>query len=186
MEGKVKTITDFGAFIGLEEGIDGLIHISDMSWTKHVKNPSDVLKKGQKIKAVVLSIDEQKERISLGLKQLTPDPWDRAIPERYKFGQDETVKVTKVADFGAFVELEHGIEGLIPASEMVKDAPAFKEGDEVTARVIKVDKGDRKIALSVKAQIKGTDRSTLKDYMSQQEKPDTSIGALLKERTDPS
>ncbi len=186
VEGKVKTITDFGAFIGLEEGIDGLIHISDLSWTKHVKNPSEVFKKGQKIRAVVLSIDAQKERISLGLKQLTPDPWDRAIPERYKVGQDETVKVTKIADFGAFVELEHGIEGLIPASEMVKDAPAFKEGDEVTARVIKVDKGDRKIALSVKAQIKGNDRSTLKDYMSQQEKPDTSIGALLKERTDPS
>ena len=186
VEGKVKTITDFGAFIGLEEGIDGLIHISDLSWTKHVKNPSEVLKKGQKIKAVVLSIDAQKERISLGLKQLTPDPWDKAIPERYKVGQDETVKVTKIADFGAFVELEHGIEGLIPASEMVKDSPAFKEGDEVTARVIKVDKGDRKIALSVKAQIKGNDRSTLKDYMSQQEKPDTSIGALLKERTDPS
>jgi small subunit ribosomal protein S1 len=186
VEGKVKTITDFGAFIGLEEGIDGLIHISDLSWTKHVKNPSEVFKKGQKIRAVVLSIDAQKERISLGLKQLTPDPWDRAIPERYKVGQDETVKVTKIADFGAFVELEHGIEGLIPASEMVKDSPAFKEGDEVTARVIKVDKGDRKIALSVKAQIKGNDRSTLKDYMSQQEKPDTSIGALLKERTDPS
>jgi len=186
VEGKVKTITDFGAFIGLEEGIDGLIHISDLSWTKHVKNPSEVFKKGQKIRAVVLSIDAQKERISLGLKQLTPDPWDRAIPERYKVGQDETVKVTKIADFGAFVELEHGIEGLIPASEMVKDSPALKAGDEVTARVIKVDKGDRKIALSVKAQIKGNDRSTLKDYMSQQEKPDTSIGALLKERTDPS
>ena len=186
VEGKVKTITDFGAFIGLEEGIDGLIHISDLSWTKHVKNPSEVFKKGQKIRAVVLSIDAQKERISLGLKQLTPDPWDRAIPERYKVGQDETVKVTKIADFGAFVELEHGIEGLIPSSEMVKDSPSFKEGDEVTARVIKVDKGDRKIALSVKAQIKGNDRSTLKDYMSQQEKPDTSIGALLKERTDPS
>ena len=186
VEGKVKTITDFGAFIGLEEGIDGLIHISDLSWTKHVKNPSEVLKKGQKIRAAVLSIDAQKERISLGLKQLTPDPWDRAIPERYKVGQDETVKVTKIADFGAFVELEHGIEGLIPASEMVKDSPTFKEGDEVTARVIKVDKGERKIALSVKAQIKGNDRSTLKDYMSQQEKPDTSIGALLKERTDPS
>jgi len=186
VEGKVKTITDFGAFIGLEEGIDGLIHISDLSWTKHVKNPSEVLKKGQKIRAVVLSIDAQKERISLGLKQLTPDPWDKEIPDRYKVGQDETVKVTKLADFGAFVELEHGIEGLIPASEMVKDSPAFKEGDEVTARVIKVDKGERKIALSVKAQIKGNDRSTLKDYMSQQEKPDTSIGALLKERTDPS
>ena len=186
VEGKVKTITDFGAFIGLEEGIDGLIHISDLSWTKHVKNPSEVLKKGQKIRAVVLSVDAQKERISLGLKQLTPDPWDSAISERYKVGQDETVKVTKIADFGAFVELEHGIEGLIPVSEMMKDAPAIKEGDQVTARVIKVDKGERKVALSIKAQIKGNDRSTLKDYMNQQEKPDTSIGALLKERSDPS
>jgi len=183
VEGKVKTVTEFGAFIGLEEGIDGLIHISDLSWTKHMKHPSEALKKGQKTRAVVLSIDSQKERISLGIKQLTPDPWDKVIPDRYQVGQDETVKVTKVADFGAFVELEHGIEGLIPASELMKDAPAIKEGDEVTVRVIKVDKGDRKIALSVKARIKGNDRSTLKDYMSQQEKLDTSIGALLKERS---
>ncbi len=183
VEGKVKTITDFGAFIGLEEGIDGLIHISDLSWTQHIKHPSEVLKKGQKTKAVVLSIDPLKERISLGLKQLTPDPWEKAILERYKVGQDETVKVKKVADFGAFVELELGIEGLIPTSEMLKDAPAIKEGDEVSARVIKIDKGERKIALSIKAQVKGNDRSTLKEYMSQQEKPDTSIGALLKDRS---
>jgi small subunit ribosomal protein S1 len=183
VEGKVKTITDFGAFIGLEEGIDGLIHISDMSWIKHIKHPSELLKKGQKTKAVVLSVDPQKERISLGLKQLTPDPWEQAILERYKVGQDETVKVTKVADFGVFVELEQGIEGLIPTSEMLKDAPEIKEGDTVTARVIKVDKGDRKIALSTKAHVKNKDRSTLRDYMNQQEKPDTSIGALLKERS---
>ena len=142
-----------------------------------------MLKKGQKTKAVVLSIDPAKERISLGIKQLTPDPWDKAIPERYKVGQDEKVKVTKKADFGMFVELEHGIEGLIPASEVPKDSPEIKEGDEVTARVIKVDKGDRKIALSIKAHVKGQDRSTLRDYMKQQEKPDTTIGALLKERS---
>ena len=98
-------------------------------------------------------------------------------------GQDETIRVTKKADFGMFVELEHGIEGLIPTSEVPKDSPEIKEGDEVTARVIKVDKGDRKIALSIKAHTKGQDRSTLRDYMSQQEKPDTSIGALLKERS---
>lgn len=183
VEGKVKTITDFGAFIGLEEGIDGLIHISDLSWTRHIKHPSELLKKGQKTRVVVLSLDPQKERISLGLKQLTPDPWEKAILDRYKVGQDETVKVTKVADFGAFVELEHGIEGLIPASETLKDAPAIKEGDEVNARVIKVDKGDRKIALSIKARVKGEDRSNLRDFMKQQEKPDTTIGALLKERS---
>jgi small subunit ribosomal protein S1 len=183
VEGKVKTVTDFGAFVGIEEGIDGLIHISDLSWTRHVKHPSEVLKKGQKTKAVVLALDPAKERISLGLKQLTPDPWDKAIPERYKVGQDEKVKVTKKADFGMFVELELGIEGLIPTSEVPKDSPEIKEGDEVTARVIKVDRGDRKIALSIKAQIKGQDRSTLQDYKKQQEKPDMTIGALLKERS---
>ena len=183
VEGKVRTVTEFGAFIGIEEGIDGLVHISDLSWTRHIKHPSEVLKKGQKTKAVVLSLDPAKERISLGIKQLTPDPWDRAVPERYKVGQDEKVKVTKKADFGMFVELELGIEGLIPASEVPRDSPEIKEGEEVTARVIKVDKGDRKIALSIKAQVKGQDRSTLRDYMSQQEKPDTSIGALLKERS---
>lgn len=182
VEGKVRTITDFGAFVGLEEGIDGLIHISDLSWTKHIKHPSEALKKGQATKAVVLAIDSQKERISLGLKQLTPDPWEQAIPDRYKVGQDETVKVTQKAEFGLFVELEHGIEGLIPASELLKEGPEVKAGDEVLARVIKVDKGDRKIALSIKAQVKGQDRSSLKDYMSQQPKPDTTIGALLKER----
>jgi len=183
VEGRVKTITDFGAFIGLEEGIDGLIHISDLSWTKHIKHPSEVLKKGQTTNVVVLSIDPAKERISLGLKQLTPDPWDRAIPERYKVGQDETVKVMKKTDFGLFVDLEQGIEGLIPTSEIPKDAEDIKEGAEVTARVIKVDRNDRKIALSIKAHIKGRDRSTLKEYMNQQQKPDTTIGALLKERS---
>lgn len=183
IEGKVRTITDFGAFVSVEEGIDGLIHISDLSWTRHVKHPSDMLKKGQATKAVVLSIDPHKERISLGLKQLTPDPWDKAIPERYKVGQDEKVKVTKAADFGVFVELEQGIEGLIPASEFMKDAPALKEGDEVTARVIKVDRGDRKVALSIKAHERGRDKDALKEYMRQQEKPDTTLGALLKERS---
>jgi small subunit ribosomal protein S1 len=182
VEGKVRTITDFGAFIGLEEGIDGLAHISDLSWTQHVKHPSELLKKGQSTKAVVLNIDSQKQRISLGIKQLTPDPWDKIIPERYKVGKDEQVKVTKKAEFGLFVALEHGIEGLIPLSEIPKDAPDIKEGDEVTARVMKVDRGDHKISLSIKAQIKGEDKTSLKEFMNQQEKFDTSIGSLLKER----
>ncbi len=183
VEGKVRTITDFGAFVGLEEGIDGLVHISDLSWTRHVKHPSEMLKKGQVVQTVVLSTDPQKERISLGIKQLTPDPWEKLIVERYKVGQDEQVKVTKVADFGAFVELEHGIEGLIPTSELLKDGPEVKEGETVTARIIKVDRGERKVALSIKAHVKGRDRSSLKEYMSQQQKPDTTIGALLKERS---
>jgi small subunit ribosomal protein S1 len=182
VEGKVRTITDFGAFVGLEEGIDGLAHISDLSWTQHVKHPSELLKKGQSTKAVVLNIDAQKQRISLGIKQLTPDPWDKIIPERYKVGKDEQVKITKKAEFGFFVALEHGIEGLIPLSEIPKDAPEIKENDVVTARIMKVDRGEHKISLSIKAQIKGEDKASLKEFMSQQEKFDTSIGSLLKQR----
>lgn len=183
VEGKVKTITDFGAFVGIEEGIDGLVHVSDLSWTKHIKHPSEVLKKGQKTQAKILTIDPEKERISLGLKQLTPDPWEQLLLDRYKVGQDETVTITKKADFGVFVALEHDVEGLIPTSEIPKDAAELAEGGQVVARVIKVDKNDRKIALSIKAQVKGQDRSSLKDYMSRQEKPDTTIGSLLKERS---
>lgn len=182
VEGKVRTITDFGAFVGLEEGIDGLAHISDLSWTQHVKHPSELLKKGQSTKAVVLNIDPQKQRISLGIKQLTPDPWDKVIPERYKVGKDEQVKVVKKAEFGLFVALEHGIEGLIPLSEIPKETAEIKEGDEVTARVMKVDRADHKISLSIKAQIKGEDKTSLKEFMNQQDKFDTSIGSLLKER----
>jgi small subunit ribosomal protein S1 len=183
IEGKIKTVTDFGAFVGVEEGIDGLIHISDLSWTKHVKHPSEMLKKGQKARVVVLAIDPQKERISLGLKQLTPDPWEKAVPERYKMGQDETVKITKKADFGLFVELEFGVEGLIPTSEIPKESSDVKEGDEVTARIIKMDKGERKIALSIKSHLKNHDRTSLREYMNQQPKPDTTLGALMKERS---
>ena len=182
VEGKVRTITDFGVFIGLEEGIDGLAHISDLSWTQHVKHPSELFKKGQAAKAVVLNIDTQKQRISLGIKQLAPDPWETVIPGRYKVGRDEQVKVTKKAEFGLFVALEHGIEGLIPLSEIPKEAPEVKEGDEVTARVMKVDRSEHKISLSIKAQIKGEDKASLKEFMNQQEKFDTSIGSLMKQK----
>lgn len=182
VEGRVMTLTDFGAFVGLEEGIDGLIHISDLSWTRHVKHPSELLKKGQTTRAVVLHIDPQKQRISLGLKQLTPDPWEKAIPERYVPGRDEKVKVVKKADFGLFVELEHGIEGLIPLSEIPRDAGEIKEGDEVTARVLKIDRGEHKVSLSIKSHLKGQDKESLKEFMKQQEKFDTTIGSLLKDR----
>ncbi len=182
VEGTVRTLTDFGAFIGLEEGIDGLIHISDMSWTRHVKHPSELLKKGQTTKAVIIGVDRAKQRISLGLKQLSPDPWERLIPERYAIGRDETVKIVKKTDFGFFVALDFGIEGLIPTSEVPRENDAIKEGDEITARVLKVDRGDRKVALSIKAHIRGQDKDSLREFMKQQQKPDTTIGALLKER----
>jgi len=182
VEGKVRTLTDFGAFIGIEEGIDGLIHVSDLSWTRHIKHPSEVLKKGQPTRAVVLQIDAGKRRMSLGLKQLEPDPWKKAIPERYPVGRDETVVVMRKTEFGLFVQLDQGIEGLIPVSEIPRDAGEIKEGETVTARVIKVDRADRKVALSIKAHIRGSDKESLKEFMQQQQKLDTSIGALLKER----
>jgi len=160
IEGKVKSITDFGVFVGLDEGIDGLIHISDLSWTKRINHPSELFKKGQSIEAVVLKIDREKERISLGFKQLTPDPWEREISEKYKVGQQVQGKVVRVTDFGVFVELEDGMEGLIHVSEMDLEPSAkiedlFKVPDEVTAKITRVDTTERKIALSVRKHGKG-------------------------------
>jgi len=157
IEGKVKSLTDFGAFIGLEEGIDGLIHISDMSWARHIKHPSELFKKGQKIEAVVLRIDKDKERLSLGYKQLTRDPWEEEIPQRYKVGTTAPGKVTKITDFGVFVELEGGVEGLIHISETGLEPQArledkFKINDTVSAKIIKTDREERKIALSLREQ----------------------------------
>jgi small subunit ribosomal protein S1 len=155
VSGKVKSLTDFGVFVGLEEGIDGLIHISDLSWTKHVRHPSEVFKKGQKVDAIVLKIEKERQRLSLGFKQLTPDPWEEEIPQHFPVGRVMQGKVTKVMDFGFFVEIEDGVEGLVHVSEV--DLPAgerldqmFPIGTELTVKVVKIDKGERKIGLSVK------------------------------------
>ena len=155
IEGKVKSVTDFGAFVGLDEGIDGLIHISDMSWTKHIKHPSELFKKGQRVAAVILRIDKEKERLSLGYKQLTADPWESDIPSRYQVGSVATGTVSKIADFGVFVELDGDVEGLIHVSEVGPDGgtkleESFTIGRKVTAKIVKVDCEERKIALSVK------------------------------------
>jgi small subunit ribosomal protein S1 len=147
--GKIKTITDFGAFVRLPEGVDGLIHISDISWTKHIKHPSEVLKKGQKLEAVVLSIDPQKERMALGIKQLKPDPWQDEIPARLKLGDECKGRILRITDFGIFVELEGEVEGLIYSSE-VNMSKELKEGDEIWVRIIKVNVDERKIGLSMK------------------------------------
>ena len=151
ISGKVKSLTDFGAFVGLDEGIDGLIHISDMSWTKHVKHPSEIFKKGAKTEAVVLKIDREKERLSLGYKQLTANPWDEFIPAHYQVGQISKGQVSKITDFGVFVELEGGVEGLIHVSEAdlegsTKIEDHFTLNAEVEAKLIKVDTVERKIA----------------------------------------
>ena len=186
IEGKVKSLTDFGAFIGLEEGIDGLIHISDMSWTKHIKHPSELFKKGQKVEAVVLRIDKEKERLSLGYKQLKSDPWDDEIPGRYAVGDVAVGKVSKVADFGIFVELDGGVEGLIHISEAGLDPQAkleekFKLQDEVTAKIIKVDREERKIALSLRDHQMDSDRRTVDEYHATQGALDQSLGRAVKQ-----
>jgi small subunit ribosomal protein S1 len=146
----VKSITDFGAFVGLPEGVDGLIHISDLSWTRHVKHPSEILKKGQKIDAVILSIDPDREKIALGLKQLEPDPWIEKIPSLFRLGEEITGKVLKITDFGIFLEMEGGVEGLIYSSEIIQPAEPIKEGDDIVARIIRIDTEERKIGLSMK------------------------------------
>jgi small subunit ribosomal protein S1 len=150
ISGKVKSITDFGAFVGLPEGVDGLIHISDLSWTRHVKHPSEILKKGQKIDAVILSIDADREKIALGLKQLEPDPWIEKIPSLFRLGEEITGKVLKITDFGIFLEMEGGVEGLIYSSEIIQQAEPIKEGDDIVARIIRIDTEERKIGLSMK------------------------------------
>jgi small subunit ribosomal protein S1 len=190
IEGKVKSLTDFGAFVGLEEGIDGLIHISDMSWTKHIKHPSELFKKGQKVEAVVLRIDKEKERLSLGYKQLKSDPWDDEIPSRFTVGDVAVGKVSKVADFGIFVELEGGVEGLIHISEAGLDQQAkleekFKLMDEVTAKIIKVDREERKIALSLRDHELDTDRRKVDEFHATQGALDQSLGRAAKQNRKP-
>jgi small subunit ribosomal protein S1 len=185
IEGKVKSLTDFGAFIGLDEGIDGLIHISDISWTKHIKHPSELFKKGQKVEAVVLRIDKEKERLSLGYKQLTRDPWEDEIPQRYRVGGSVSGKVTKITDFGAFVELEGGVEGLIHVSEMGLEPQArldekFKLQDDVTAKIIKVDREERKIALSLREHTMDSERKQMDEFHAGQGGVDQSLGRSAK------
>ena len=181
IEGKVKSLTDFGAFIGLDEGVDGLIHISDMSWTKHVKHPSEIFKKGQAVEVVVLKIDKEKERLSLGYKQLTSDPWEQEIPDKHQVGNTTRGKITKLTDFGIFVELAAGVEGLIHVSETgldpaVRMEDRFKVGEDVDAKIIKVDRDERKIALSLREHHRDSERQQMQDFHASQGKVDQSLG----------
>ena len=153
--GKIRNLTSYGAFMGLEEGLDAMIHVSDISWTRKINHPSEVLKKGLEVEAQVLEVDQENQRISVGIKQLAEDPWDK-IDDLYKIGDLVEGKVSKLASFGAFVGLEHDIDGLVHISqvseervEKIKDV--LDVGEEVTARVIKIDRADRRIGLSIKA-----------------------------------
>jgi small subunit ribosomal protein S1 len=155
VKGKIRNLTSYGAFIELEEGLDGMIHVSDISWTRKINHPSEVLKKGDEVEAVVLEVDKSNQRIAVGLKQLATDPWE-SIDQFYKVGDLVTGKVTKLASFGAFIGLQHEIDGLVHISQISEDRVdkiknVLKVGQEVTARVIKIDKGDRRIGLSIKA-----------------------------------
>ncbi|MEK7286247.1 MAG: 30S ribosomal protein S1 [Nitrospirota bacterium] len=152
--GKIKSITDFGVFVGLEETIDGLVHISDISWTRHLKHPSEVFKKGQEIDAVILKVDREKERISLGFKQTTPDPW-QDVAKKYPIGTSITGVVSKYVDFGFFVDLQEGVVGLVHLSETGVSSPEeaislYPVGAEVSVRILRIELADRKIALSMK------------------------------------
>ena len=154
IRGKVRNLTNYGAFIELQEGIDGLLHITDMSWTKKVTHPSEIVKKGDEIECVVLSVDQEKKRIALGLKQLSADPWQSDIPARYHIGDSVPGTVTKITNFGVFVSLEEGLEGLLHISELADhkvDNPedVVKAGQRVEVRVIKIDPDERKIGLTL-------------------------------------
>jgi small subunit ribosomal protein S1 len=153
--GVVRNLTNYGAFIEIEEGIDGLLHVSDMSWTRKVSNPSEVVQKGQKITCQVLSVDQERKRVALGLKQMASDPWEGDIPGRYQPGQEVRGKVTKLTNFGVFEELEPGLEGLLHISELTDDKiespeEVVKVGDEVDVKVLRVDTKDRKVGLSMR------------------------------------
>ncbi|MFO7749906.1 MAG: 30S ribosomal protein S1 [Desulfobacteraceae bacterium] len=188
IEGKIKNITDFGLFIGIDDDIDGLVHISDISWTKRIKHPSEVYKKNDTVQAVVLDINKSSERFSLGIKQIQPDPWE-TVEDRYQVGTEITGVVTNVTDFGVFVELEEGIEGLIHVSEISKEkvktpSDKFKVKETVSAKVMNINSDERRIGLSIKRLEDEEDDTVVEKFntAAKKEKPVTSsFGELLRD-----
>ena len=182
VQGKIRNLTSYGAFIELEEGLDGMIHVSDISWTRKINHPSEVLKKGDEVEAVVLEIDKTNQRISVGVKQLSQDPWEN-IDQFYKVGDLVTGSVTKLASFGAFIGLEHDIDGLVHISQVSEERiekikNELNVGQEVTARVIKIDKADRRIGLSIKAANYSTEELEAEQHALDQLKPGEDLVAL--------
>ncbi|HEY1174317.1 MAG TPA: 30S ribosomal protein S1 [Verrucomicrobiae bacterium] len=182
IKGKVRNLTSYGAFVELEEGLDGMVHVSDISWTRKINHPSEVLKKGDEVEAVVLELDKGNQRISLGVKQLGEDPWSN-IDKFYKVGDLVTGKVTKLASFGAFVGLAHDIDGLVHISQVSEERVdkiknVLKVDQDVTARVIKIDKADRRIGLSIKAANYSTEQLKEEQKLLDQLKPGEDLVAL--------
>ncbi|MGD9243763.1 MAG: 30S ribosomal protein S1 [Desulfobacterales bacterium] len=185
IEGKIKNITDFGLFIGIGEGIDGLVHISDLSWTKRIKHPSELYKKNDVIQAIVLDIEKEHERFSLGVKQLQTDPW-KTVDERYEVGKEITGTVTNLTDFGVFVELEEGIEGLVHVSEISKEkvktpVGKFNIGDVITAKVMNINSVERRIGLSIKRLEIEDEQSLLTEYVNNVGPATSTFGEILRE-----
>ncbi|MBM3838670.1 MAG: 30S ribosomal protein S1 [Verrucomicrobia bacterium] len=182
VKGKIRNLTSYGAFVELEDGLDGMVHVSDVSWTRKINHPSEVLKKGDEVEAVVLEIDKANQRISLGVKQLSEDPWNN-IDKYYKVGDLVTGKVTKLASFGAFVGLQHDIDGLVHISQVSEERVdkiknVLRVDQEVTARVIKIDKGERRIGLSIKAANYSQEQLKAEQAMLDSLKPGEDLVAL--------
>jgi small subunit ribosomal protein S1 len=187
VNGTIRNITNFGIFIGLEEGIDGLVHVSDISWTEQIKHPSEKYEKGEEVEAIVLKIDKENEKFSLGIKQLEPNPWD-GIRIKYPIGTEVVGPVTSVTDFGVFVKLDEGIEGLVYSSELAADrienpADHFEVGAEVKALVVKVDPAEQKVSLSIRAVGDKAERAALKELaVKESQSQTTTLGDLLAEK----
>ncbi|RMG39906.1 MAG: 30S ribosomal protein S1 [Candidatus Dadabacteria bacterium] len=192
VKGVVRSITEFGIFVGIDEGIDGLVHVSDFSWTKRIKDPKEIAelyKKGDEVEAVVLDIDAENERLSLGIKQLTEDPWD-TIAQRYPVGSKVKGKVSSITDFGIFVEIEDGIEGLIHNSQLDLEkgqdpAEVYQVGSEIESEVTSVDREERRISLSVRAISRREQKSDMAEFMDDAGATVT-FGDLLREKIDSS
>jgi small subunit ribosomal protein S1 len=186
IKGRIRNITNFGIFVGVEEGIDGLVHISDISWTKRIKHPSEFYKKNQEIECVVLNIDKENERFSLGIKQLEPNPWEDAIV-RYRPGTDVTGRVVNITDFGVFVELEEGVEGLIHISELSRDKikdpnEVVRVGQEIKAEILNVDVEEKKIRLSVKSLEQTEERKTVQAFQRQDGDGTSKLGEIIQKK----
>jgi small subunit ribosomal protein S1 len=172
VEGRVRNMTEFGAFIEIEEGIDGLVHVSDLSWTKRVKHPNEILKKGQLVQAVILNIDAKNHRLSLGIKQLQPDAWETYFSQ-HQVGDVVHGTVSRLSSFGAFIELAEGVEGLCHFSEVPgysgrkREAPPIEPGQEHDFKIIKMSEAEKKIGLSVKAVAEDEEKNRLVDYQRQ-------------------
>ena len=186
--GKVRSVTSFGIFVGIEDGIDGLIHLQDISWSRKMKNPAETFKKGDEVEAVVLHIDPDKERFALGIKQMGTDPWER-VHDRYPIGSVVTGTVSKLLDFGAIVELEDEVEGLVHVSEIRAEkveniTKVLKVGEEVTAMVINLIPEERKLGLSIRRHLEAQESGDYQEYLRAQKAAPTTIGDLIREKLD--